>query len=182
MRNTPAPVYAALALTAALTLWFGQASFNSWWQQTWQQPSPLEKLNPWPAWQSGQALRQWAQSSYDGLPAALGLVEEKAAETAAGAEAEIAPAENIAAPEPRLQPEPAPAPATPEPPPAEPAAPAPPPQNVTLRPDEQVIFVGDSLMQSVAPLMQKALLKEQGIRSVNLSRHSTGLVNTAYFN
>ena len=91
MRNTPAPVYAALALTAALTLWFGQASFNSWWQQTWQQPSPLEQLNPWPVWQSGQALRQRAQTAYDGLPAALGVAEEKAAE-AAEASPEAAPA------------------------------------------------------------------------------------------
>ena len=61
-----AGLFAALALTGALTLWFGQDSFNAWWLQTWHQRSPLERLNAWPQWRSAAALRARLQAWHDG--------------------------------------------------------------------------------------------------------------------
>ena len=40
---------------------------------------------------------------------------------------------------------------------------------------QKVFFVGDSLMQGVAPHTMRALLKDHGIESINLSKQSTGL-------
>lgn len=40
---------------------------------------------------------------------------------------------------------------------------------------QKVFFVGDSLMQGVAPHAMRALLKDHGIESINLSKQSTGL-------
>lgn len=40
---------------------------------------------------------------------------------------------------------------------------------------QKVFFVGDSLMQGVAPQAMRVLLKEHGVESINLSKQSTGL-------
>lgn len=40
---------------------------------------------------------------------------------------------------------------------------------------QKIFFVGDSLMQGVAPHAMRLLLKEHGIESINLSKQSTGL-------
>jgi len=71
--------------------------------------------------------------------------------------------------------------------PEAPQTPAAPQENaappvIRLAAADKVLFVGDSMMQSIAPLLQRTLLREGGIRSINLSRHSTGLTNAAYFN
>ncbi len=156
-----ARVFAVLALSFACVLWFGQTSFNAWWLQTWHRRSPLERLDAWPPWRSGAALRARLQALHDGAA-------EEAAPVVAQAETpDAVPAPELA-PEP-LEPEPAP------------EADASPPL-IRLRPRDKVLFVGDSMMQGIAPLLQRALLREYGIRSVNLSRHSTGLSNAAYFN
>lgn len=46
----------------------------------------------------------------------------------------------------------------------------------------KVFFVGDSLMQGVAPYAMRILLKEHGIESINLSKQSTGLAYPKFFN
>ena len=161
-----AGLFAALALTGALTLWFGQDSFNAWWLQTWHQRSPLERLNAWPQWRSAAALRARLQAWHDG-PAP---VEQAVAAGLAAASAPEAPG----------IPELLPAPEAPQAPDAPPENAAPP--VIRLAAADKVLFVGDSMMQSIAPLLQRTLLREGGIRSINLSRHSTGLTNAAYFN
>lgn len=47
---------------------------------------------------------------------------------------------------------------------------------------DEVFFVGDSLMQGVAPHMANTLLKRYKINSVNLSKQSTGLAYPGFFN
>ena len=167
-----AGLFAALALTSALTLWFGQDSFNAWWLQTWHQRSPLERLNAWPQWRSGAALRARLQAWHDG-PAPV----EQA--VAAGLAAASAPEASAAPGIPALPPMP-PAPEALQTPDAPQENAAPPVIRLTAA--DKVLFVGDSMMQSIAPLLQRTLLREGGIRSINLSRHSTGLTNAAYFN
>ena len=166
-----AGLFAALALTGALTLWFGQDSFNAWWLQTWHQRSPLERLNACPQWRSAAALRARLQAWHDG-PASM----EQA--VAAGLAADSTA--NEVSPEAPGIPELPPAPEAPQTPDAPPESPAPP--VIRLAAADKVLFVGDSMMQSIAPLLQRTLLREGGIRSINLSRHSTGLTNAAYFN
>ena len=158
-----AGLFAALALTGALTLWFGQDSFNAWWLQTWHQRSPLERLNAWPQWRSAAALRARLQAWHDG-PASM----EQA--VAAGLAADSAA--NEVSPEapgiPELPPVP-PAPEAPQTPDAPPESPAPP--VIRLAAADKVLFVGDSMMQSIAPLLQRMLLREGGIRSFRNEKH-----------
>lgn len=47
---------------------------------------------------------------------------------------------------------------------------------------QKVFFVGDSLMQGVAPHAMRILLKQHGIESINLSKQSTGLSYPKFYN
>ncbi|MGB6241294.1 MAG: SGNH family hydrolase [Castellaniella sp.] len=53
---------------------------------------------------------------------------------------------------------------------------------ITLTAGDQVFFVGDSMMQGVAPHVRRALLKKHGIDSIDLSKQSTGLSYQGFFN
>jgi hypothetical protein len=52
---------------------------------------------------------------------------------------------------------------------------------VALGKADSVLFVGDSLMQGVAPHVHASLYKHYAIRSLNLSRQSTGLAYPDFF-
>ncbi|TXJ06182.1 MAG: DUF459 domain-containing protein, partial [Acinetobacter sp.] len=52
----------------------------------------------------------------------------------------------------------------------------------TLGPTDEIFFAGDSLMQGVAPHVQKFLQEKYQINSVNLSKQSTGLAYPSFFN
>lgn len=52
----------------------------------------------------------------------------------------------------------------------------------TLTAADEVFFAGDSLMQGVAPHVQKWLSDVYGIKSINLSKQSTGLTYPGFFN
>lgn len=47
---------------------------------------------------------------------------------------------------------------------------------------QKVFFVGDSLMQGVAPHAMRTLLRQHGIESINLSKQSTGLSYPRFYN
>lgn len=51
----------------------------------------------------------------------------------------------------------------------------------TLNDDDQVFFAGDSMMQGVAPHLQKWLSTKYSIKSVNLSKQSTGLTYNRFY-
>ncbi|AWX15573.1 hypothetical protein CEP48_05025 [Mergibacter septicus] len=51
-----------------------------------------------------------------------------------------------------------------------------------LQNGNKVLFAGDSLMQGLAPQLQKLLKKKFGINSINLSKQSTGLSYPHFFN
>lgn len=51
----------------------------------------------------------------------------------------------------------------------------------SLDKNDQVFFAGDSMMQGVAPHVQRWLSEQYGIKSVNLSKQSTGLTYTRFF-
>lgn len=60
--------------------------------------------------------------------------------------------------------------------------PASPPAKITLHAGDTVFFVGDSMMQGVAPHVRKTLFKTHGIESLDLSKQSSGLAYTGFFN
>jgi len=53
---------------------------------------------------------------------------------------------------------------------------------ISLQAGDEVFFVGDSLMQGIAPHMINALRKNHQIHSINLSKQSTGLAYPSFFN
>ena len=53
---------------------------------------------------------------------------------------------------------------------------------IRLFKNDKVFFVGDSMMQGIAPHVRNTLFKEHGIESIDLSKQSTGLAYTQYFN
>lgn len=52
---------------------------------------------------------------------------------------------------------------------------------IELTAKDQVLFAGDSLMQGVAPHVQKQLSEQYQLKSLNLSKQSTGLTYTKLF-
>lgn len=52
--------------------------------------------------------------------------------------------------------------------------------HIVLHQGDKVFFAGDSLMQGIAPFVQK-YLKQAGINSINLSKQSTGLAYPNFF-
>ena len=48
-------------------------------------------------------------------------------------------------------------------------------QPITLAPQDRALFIGDSMMQGVAPHIMKVLVKRYHVQSLNLSLQSTGL-------
>lgn len=54
-------------------------------------------------------------------------------------------------------------------------------EKITLQKGDMVLFIGDSMLQSFAPHMQKWLKNQHHINSLNLGRHSTGLTNQSYY-
>ncbi len=55
-------------------------------------------------------------------------------------------------------------------------------QSFTLNAGDKVFFVGDSLMQGVAPHVKQKLYKQYNIESIDLSKQSTGLAYPHFFN
>lgn len=54
-------------------------------------------------------------------------------------------------------------------------------QTFPLTKEQQVFFAGDSLMQGVAPFVQQYLQTQYQIKTVNLSKQSTGLTYPSFF-
>lgn len=53
---------------------------------------------------------------------------------------------------------------------------------ITLSPEDKVLFAGDSMMQGVAPVLKRQLQSNYKISSIDLSKQSTGLAYPRFFN
>ncbi|OAM27899.1 MULTISPECIES: DUF459 domain-containing protein [Eikenella] len=169
-------LYLALLLTGLLTVWFSQDSINAYWQQTYHRASPLEKLNDYGWWRAGS---RWQQASLRQHENAVGWLEVR---NESWREQHAAPNQAAALPSPDTV-----APAA-----SQPAAASDPahggaalaqaqPDRVQLTAGDKVFFAGDSMMEGVAPHVQRWLSSEYGIDSINLSRQSTGLSYPSFF-
>lgn len=169
-------VFFVMAVTLLLVSWVKQNSLSDYWQQSHQNSQVWDSLATYPIWQTGTRLTMDADGVMDGLHVinkntnqalnnhfyAQTLYRRKQAEIAAK-EAQIkAQLEKIANQQAIIE------------------------KNkelttVTLGKWQKVFFVGDSLMQGVAPWVMKSLQNTYGIDSINLSKQSTGLSYNTFF-
>lgn len=176
-KKTHWKVYAALLGAAGLSIWLSQQSINAYWQQTYHKSSPLESLNDFALWQLGAKI----QASVTGALSS----EETNEEVSQIAENNDNSAENTAISA-NKQPENPTANSQPNAVSGsqEVATNTSQQQNdsvVWLHSGDKVMFVGDSIMQGIAPHVQRWLKNDYQIDSVNLSKQSTGLAYPKFF-
>lgn len=181
-------LYAVLAPILAL-VWLMQSSVNTYWQESYHREplAPVLQETLW--WQLGGQIQQlwavrqgaWTESIADFDKKSMAAINQVwYADPVVSREfLHIAEATTLARAEPVRAAEPLHAP---------PAVPAPTPEPVAaptetfLEKGDKVLFVGDSLMQGVAPHVRKALFKQYGIEGIDLSKQSTGLAYSGFFN
>ncbi|WP_075805053.1 SGNH/GDSL hydrolase family protein [Pseudomonas putida] len=183
----------ALLFCAVLLGWLNQQSLSLYCQQRYHQTCELPLLGESTGWRLGghlnQALvdaRERFFDSLDGQPIVAAAEPEPAPPPAVVELPPNIPVVTVtldaapAKPAPARQPPAPTAVAVARPAPVLPAIPVSP--RVTLNSGDEVFLVGDSMMQGVAPHLSNTLLKRYGIRSINLSRQSTGLAYPGFFN
>lgn len=205
--GSAAKVFYALVVTSLLLVWFNQQSIRLYCQQKYHDDCEIPGLSQNPQWRFGAQLNQAlenARVAFVGSFAAsadLSLV----AQAEAAADEEPAPLPKAAtAPAPEHPPlsaahaapthtatqAPVPPPVHPQPVAVAPVVSHPPqvesgrtaPLMASLATGDEVFFVGDSLMQGVAPHMANTLRKRYNVKSLNLSKQSTGLAYPSFFN
>lgn len=198
-----ARVLFALLVTVVLLFWLNQQSIRLYCQQKYHQSCELPLIVDSPLWRLGGnltlALTAARERFFDSLHEQLADVSAPLIDPPAPPPVPVvelpptieAVTVNLETPAPKpalpqvVPPKPKPAPVI-----AAPVArPAPAPLPVvngspvvTLSARDEVFLVGDSMMQGVAPHLANSLLKRYGIRSINLSRQSTGLAYPGFFN
>ncbi|MCP3751824.1 SGNH family hydrolase [Pseudomonas sp. SBB6] len=191
----------AIVITTLLLFWLNQDSISLYCQQKYHQSCELPVLGQSPAWRLGgnltHALGDARDSFIDSLekrsePVLVAKVE--ASDTvelpapvqvvavhldklpvAAHALAPVSKPAAVKVAAPAVAPAPAPAAQVAQ-------APLQAGTVVSLAAGDEVFLVGDSLMQGVAPHLANSLRKRYQIKSVNLSRQSTGLAYPGFFN
>lgn len=150
-------LFASILLSALCLTWFSQNAVNAYWQQTYHTDSPIQALSAYTWWQQGAELQTRAYAFADGIKAALNGTTNTDDNTAQQEMPSETAASAIAADIPVI------------------------PETAVIQSGDKVFFAGDSLMQGVAPFVQKSLKQQYGIESVNLSKQSTGLSYPSFF-
>ncbi|MBV6286664.1 DUF459 domain-containing protein [Pseudomonas aegrilactucae] len=188
----------AILVTTLLLFWLNQNSISLYCQQKYHQSCELPVIGQSPAWRLGGnltlALGEARSTFIDSLERQTLLAQADGVPTVALAPNLPVVTVDVAHPfatvpaEPAVAPVPSPEQWVPQPvkvatPPAPPSlVPGQLPKAVSLAAGDEVFLVGDSLMQGVAPHLANTLLKRYQIKSVNLSRQSTGLAYPGFFN
>lgn len=185
----------AIVVATALLFWFNQDSIKLYCQQKYHEGCEIPLLGQLPAWRLGAQLTQAMEQGRDSLleqlqpaPQVALVLPEPVPVVTVDVQTPAALAKPLVhVPEPvRQVPAPQPAPAIVAV--AQPvvATPAPtllqPGTVAALATGDEVFLVGDSLMQGVAPHLANSLRKRYQIRTVNLSKQSTGLAYPGFFN
>lgn len=201
-------LYAFFLVATAVLVWFSQNSINAYWQQTYHKPSPIQWLDDFAWWRKGAEFNQkfngnltvseqsvyqesidsaetLEQSKVDHIyteesvePSQIEvdseekalvqaietnekIVKQEANEIVSVEQVEESVVENHLEEQQLIAAEPQ-------------------DEFIVLGQDDVVFFAGDSLMQGVAPYVQK-WLSDQQIKSLNLSKQSTGLTYPKFF-
>ncbi|KJK16052.1 MULTISPECIES: SGNH family hydrolase [unclassified Pseudomonas] len=196
-----AKAFYAVVITTLLLFWLNQDSISLYCQQKYHQSCELPVLGQSPAWRMGGNLTHALGDARDSFIDSL----EKRSEQVLVAKVETNDTVELPAPIPVVpvhldkppvaaHPVPVKVATTAAPVPATVATPVPQPAAqvaqaplqagtvVSLAAGDEVFLVGDSLMQGVAPHLANSLRKRYQIKSVNLSKQSTGLAYPGFFN
>lgn len=176
-------IYGALLGAAVLTIWFSHQSINAYWQQTYHRESPLEFLNQFAFWRSGASVQNGANEivqktkesvSHESQQVSAQKAEQEAISANALAQKNTDSTQQVTDTEnsPKTD-----AVQSPNPNPNQDNANA----MMTLKAGDKVIFAGDSIMQGIAPHLQRWLKQRYGIESHNLAKQSTGLAYPKFF-
>lgn len=164
-----------LCLFACISIWIMQNSVNAYYQQTYHRESPLMLLDDYAWWKVGGTLGNALYAQHDIAKQhvadqnsqwvnhfnqeyaytesyKLYLAEKAKQEKIRLAQEEAARAHQAIL------------------------------DQFNLTKTDQVFFAGDSLMQGVAPYVQKYLQENYEVKTVNLSKQSTGLSYPNFFN
>lgn len=149
---------------AVLSLWIMQRSVNAYYLQTYHQNSPLTQLDHIAAWRKGQDIGDALYSSKAHLAGQIAQFNQHVIDVfnqdfayTPEYKAKLEQQKLLKQQQQDLA------------------------NRFTLTPNDQIFFAGDSMMQGVAPHVQKELQKHQ-IKSINLSKQSTGLSYPSFFN
>ena len=179
-RTGAAKVLYAFVVMAFLLCWLDQTSISQYCQQRYHNDCEIPLVGQRPAWQFGAQLTQALEDGRAAFVASLDGAESSqrnAASLSVPVAASTTAPVGIAVAAPITVPVPASTatrPAT--------QAPVSAPAAITLVSGDKVFFVGDSMMQGVAPHMANTLHKNFNIDSIDLSRQSTGLAYPSFFN
>ncbi|MBF8733229.1 MULTISPECIES: SGNH/GDSL hydrolase family protein [Pseudomonas] len=178
-----ARVLYALVIATLLLCWLNQDSIKLYCQQKYHQGCELPVIGQSPAWRLGASLTLALEDARDSFVDSLRRNTQVAATPAPVVLPPTMPVVTV-----DLQSVAPPAKARPAPavhaPPAKAALPVVKPSGTlaSLATGDEVFLVGDSLMQGVAPHLANSLRKRYQIRTVNLSKQSTGLAYPGFFN
>lgn len=163
---------------AVIGIWLLQASLNAYYEQTYHRDSPLKPLDQFKLWRQGEVLGRIFYQTRDQLAQDVDMNNQQAiayfnqhyaytseynAKRAEEAALETKQQQHLLVEQAVAD---------------EHAYLA---QQFYLKPQDQVFFAGDSMMQGVAPHVQKALLERFNIKTINLSKQSTGLAYPKLF-
>lgn len=178
-----ARVLYALVIATLLLCWLNQDSIKLYCQQKYHQGCELPVIGQSPAWRFGASLTLALEDARDSFVDSLRRNTQVAATPAPVVLPPTMPVvtvdlQSVAPP---AKPRPAP---TVQVPPAKAMLPivAPSGTLASLATGDEVFLVGDSLMQGVAPHLANSLRKRYQIKTVNLSKQSTGLAYPGFFN
>lgn len=176
----PATLLWVFAATGAAFAWFSQNSIEAYWQKQYESASPIAPLAAYGWWRAGGDLSDAvfarlsggaAEAPSDGMPGAGPGSKSKPLKAGPGTQA--APGETFGGPVSAAEGESRPK-----------LFPPSPLKNgvVRLQAGDEVFFAGDSLMQGIVPFASRSLVQRWGVKSVNLSKQSTGLCYPKFFN
>ena len=178
-----ARVLYALVIATLLLCWLNQDSIKLYCQQKYHQGCELPVIGQSSAWRLGASLTHALEDARDSFVDSLRRNTQVAATPAPVVLPPTMPVvtvdlQSVAPP---AKPRPAP---TVQVPPAKAMLPivAPSGTLASLATGDEVFLVGDSLMQGVAPHLANSLRKRYQIKTVNLSKQSTGLAYPGFFN
>ncbi|MBF7695368.1 SGNH/GDSL hydrolase family protein [Acinetobacter rathckeae] len=167
-----------LVTCAGTGLWLLQNSVNAYYEQTYHTESPLHVLDKYTLWKQGG---QWGDVLYRERDSLVQHIAQQNQAVTDGFNQDYAYSPEykaILAQKTRLETEQRQQLLVAQ---AQQKAQDDLTQKFTLKANDQVFFAGDSMMQGVAPYVQKALLEQFQIKTVNLSKQSTGLAYPKLF-
>ena len=178
----------AMVIATLLLCWLNQDSIKLYCQQKYHQACEVPVIGQSSAWRLGAGLTLALEAARDSFVDSLQRSTQVASTpapvllppTMPVVTVDLQPVAPLAKPRPSA---PVPTPVV-QPLPAKVPVPAAQPLGTlaSLATGDEVFLVGDSLMQGVAPHLANSLRKRYRIKTVNLSRQSTGLAYPGFFN